>query len=168
VAQLQARNVHREYEAVATGVLVGGGTVDAPLGRHPRDRKRQAVVSNLDGLGGKEAITHYRVLRRFFAHTHIRCLLETGRTHQIRVHMAHIRHPLLGDSVYGGRFKKPAGASPELIELTRNFPRQALHARRLELQHPRRDELMRWEAPLPADMRALLAALVADNEQQMS
>jgi 23S rRNA pseudouridine1911/1915/1917 synthase len=164
VAQLQARDVHREYEAVATGVLVSGGTVNAPLGRHPRDRKRQGVLMN----GGKEAITHYRVLKRFRAHTHIRCLLETGRTHQIRVHMAHIHHSLLGDPVYGGRFKKPAGASAELIELTKAFPRQALHARRLELRHPRRDELLRWEAPLPEDMRSLLAALAADVEAEVS
>jgi 23S rRNA pseudouridine1911/1915/1917 synthase len=161
VAQLQERSVHREYEAVATGVLVSGGTVDAPLGRHPRDRKRQAVLAN----GGKEAITHYRVLRRFRAHTHIRCLLETGRTHQIRVHMMHIHHPLLGDPVYGGRFRKPAGASPELIEAIRAFPRQALHARRLELRHPRSGELLSWEVPLPDDMRELLAVLAADNEE---
>lgn len=161
VAQLQARSVHREYEAVATGVLVGGGTVDAPLGRHARDRKRQAVLVN----GGKEAITHYRVLRRFRAHTHIRCLLETGRTHQIRVHMMHIHHPLLGDPVYGGRFKKPAGASLGLIEAIRGFPRQALHARRLELLHPRSGELLSWEVPVPEDMRELLAILAADNEE---
>jgi 23S rRNA pseudouridine1911/1915/1917 synthase len=163
VAQLQARSVHREYEAVATGVLVGGGTVDAPLGRHARDRKRQAVLVN----GGKEAVTHYRVLRRFRAHTHIRCLLETGRTHQIRVHMMHIKHPLLGDPVYGGRFRKPAGASPELIEALMAFPRQALHARRLELLHPRSGELLSWEAPVPEDMRELLAILVADNEERL-
>ena len=164
VAQLQARTVHREYEAVATGVLVGGGTVDAPLGRHARDRKRQAVLVN----GGKEAITHYRVLRRFRAHTHIRCLLETGRTHQIRVHMMHIHHPLLGDPVYGGRFKKPAGASLELIEAIRAFPRQALHARRLELRHPRSGATLTWEAPVPRDMRELLAALAADNEELLA
>lgn len=161
VAQLQARSVHREYEAIAIGVLVGGGTVNAPLGRHARDRKRQAVLPN----GGKEAVTHYRVLRRFRAHTHIRCLLETGRTHQIRVHMMHIHHPLLGDPVYGGRFRKPAGASPELIEAIRRFPRQALHARRLELLHPRSGEALALEVPLPDDMRELLAVLAADNEE---
>jgi 23S rRNA pseudouridine1911/1915/1917 synthase len=164
VAQLQARSVHREYEAVATGVLVGGGTVNAPLGRHARDRKRQAVLAN----GGKEAITHYRVLRRFRAHTHIRCLLETGRTHQIRVHMMHIHHPLLGDPVYGGRFKKPAGAGLGLIEAIRAFPRQALHARRLELQHPRSGEKLSWETPVPEDMRELLAVLAADNEESLA
>jgi len=160
VAQLQARDVHREYEAIVAGVLISGGTVDAPLGRHPRDRKRQAVLQN----GGKQALTHYRVQRRFRAHTHITCLLETGRTHQIRVHMAHIHHPLLGDPVYGGRFRIPAGADPACVAQMRDFPRQALHARRLELRHPRSDELLRWEAPLPADMQALLAALAADLE----
>jgi 23S rRNA pseudouridine1911/1915/1917 synthase len=123
------------------------------------------VVNREGASSGKEAITHYRVLKRFRAHTHIRCLLETGRTHQIRVHMAHILHPLLGDPVYGGRFKKPAGASAELIELTRAFPRQALHARRLQLRHPRRAETLSWEAPLPDDMRVLLAALAADSEE---
>jgi len=165
VAQLQARDVHREYEAVVAGIIISGGTVDAPLGRHPRDRQRQAVRLNTGGdHGGKEAITHYRVLRRFRAHTHVRCLLETGRTHQIRVHMAHIKHPLIGDPVYGGRFKIPTGASAELIDELRNFPRQALHARRLQLLHPRSGDLMKWETPLPADMRTLLSLLVADNE----
>jgi len=160
VAQLQKRDVHREYEAVAVGVLTGGGTVDAALGRHPRDRKRQAVLQH----GGKAAVTHYRVLRRFRAHTHVTCLLETGRTHQIRVHMAHIHHPLLGDPVYGGRFRIPAGADPACVALLRDFPRQALHARRLELRHPRSGELLRWEAPLPADMLELLAGLATDLE----
>jgi 23S rRNA pseudouridine1911/1915/1917 synthase len=164
VAQLQARTVHREYEAVAIGVMTGGGTVDAPLGRHPRDRKRQAVLSN----GGKLAVTHYRVMRRFRAHTHIVCLLETGRTHQIRVHMAHIHHPLLGDPVYGGRFRIPAGMDPALVTLLREFPRQALHARRLELEHPRSGEHLQWQAPLPADMQELLARLAADLDQANS
>jgi 23S rRNA pseudouridine1911/1915/1917 synthase len=161
VAQLQARDVHREYEAVVNGVLVSGGTVNAPLGRHPRDRKRQAVLTH----GGKEAITHYRVLQRYRAYTHIRCLLETGRTHQIRVHMQHIHHPLLGDPVYGGRFKIPAGADAELVTYLRTFPRQALHARRLELLHPRSGEPMQWEAPLPADMLELLWRLAADAQE---
>lgn len=168
VAQLQARSVHREYEAIVGGVLVSGGTIDAPIGRHPRDRKRQAVLKPLSAAkssgpnGGKEAITHYRVLQRFRAHTHVRCLLETGRTHQIRVHMAHIQHPLLGDPVYGGRFKIPAGATADFIDYLRNFPRQALHARRLELQHPRSGELLQWQTELPADMRQLLQYLAAD------
>ncbi|MDB6061657.1 MAG: pseudouridine synthase [Verrucomicrobiaceae bacterium] len=158
VAQLQARDVHREYEAVVSGVLVSGGTVDAPIGRHGRDRKKQAVLAH----GGKEAITHYRVLKRFRAYTHVRCLLETGRTHQIRVHMMHLRHPLLGDRVYGGRFKIPAEADADFVAYLRAFPRQALHARRLQLVHPRSGEAMQWETPLPADMTELLAQLAAD------
>ncbi|HEY3698992.1 MAG TPA: 23S rRNA pseudouridine(1911/1915/1917) synthase RluD [Spongiibacteraceae bacterium] len=168
VAQLQARSVHREYEAIVGGVLVSGGTIEAPIGRHPRDRKRQAVLKqssaakNKGPNGGKEAITHYRVLQRFRAHTHVRCLLETGRTHQIRVHMAHIQHPLLGDPVYGGRFKIPAGAAADFIDYLRNFPRQALHARRLELLHPRSGELLQWQTELPADMRQLLQYLQVD------
>jgi 23S rRNA pseudouridine1911/1915/1917 synthase len=161
VAQLQARSVHREYDAIVCGVMVSGGTVDAPLGRHPRDRQRQAVLQS----GGKEAVTHYRIKRRFRAHTHIACLLETGRTHQIRVHMAHIRFPLVGDPVYGGRFRMPAGAAPELIEALREFPRQALHARRLELIHPARDELLSWEVTLPDDMRNLLDLLQSDRDE---
>jgi 23S rRNA pseudouridine1911/1915/1917 synthase len=160
VAQLQARSVHREYDAIVCGVMVSGGTVAAPLGRHPRDRQRQAVLQN----GGKEAVTHYRIKQRFRAHTHIRCLLETGRTHQIRVHMAHILFPLVGDPVYGGRLRMPTGAAPELIAALREFPRQALHARRLELIHPARDQLLSWEVPLPEDMRNLLALLQSDYD----
>ncbi len=164
VKQLQRRSVHREYEAVTVGVLTGGGTVDAPLGRHPRDRKRQAVLAN----GGKLAITHYKVKKRFRAHSHIVCLLETGRTHQIRVHMAHVRYPLLGDPVYGGRFKIPAGMDPAVVSALRDFPRQALHARRLELVHPRSGQPLRVEAPLPPDMQELLAQLRADADQHPS
>lgn len=160
VEQLQARSVHREYNAIVCGVMIGGGSVDAALGRHPRDRQRQAVLAN----GGKEALTHYRVLERFRAHTHIACLLETGRTHQIRVHMAHIHFPLVGDPVYGGRFRMPAGADASLIDMLRDFPRQALHARRLELMHPRRNELLSWEVPLPDDMQRLLSALQSDRQ----
>ncbi len=177
VAQLQARSVHREYDAIVGGVLVSGGTVDAPIGRHPRDRKRQAVFDRQGGdrqrgidkeraqHGGgniKEAITHYRVVQRFRAHTHIRCLLETGRTHQIRVHMAHIQHPLIGDPVYGGRFKIPPGMRAQIVEFVRAFPRQALHARKLELLHPRSGELLQWQSDLPADMQELLDYLRDD------
>ncbi|MET0379094.1 MAG: 23S rRNA pseudouridine(1911/1915/1917) synthase RluD [Spongiibacteraceae bacterium] len=167
VEQLQARSVHREYDAVICGVPVSGGTVDAPIGRHPRDRQRQAVLLRNDGLhgGGKEAVTHYRVLQRFRAHAHVSCLLETGRTHQIRVHMAHIRHPLVGDPIYGGRFKSPPDASAELSATLREFARQALHAKRLELQHPHTDELMQWRVPMPDDMRNLLLLLQSDSEE---
>ncbi|WP_439510697.1 23S rRNA pseudouridine(1911/1915/1917) synthase RluD [Marinimicrobium koreense] len=157
VEQLQERIVSREYEAVAIGTMTGGGTVDAPIGRHPRQRKLMAVLER----GGKRAVTHYRLLERFAAHTHIRVKLETGRTHQIRVHMAHIRHPLVGDATYAGRFKIPKGASDELIHELKSFPRQALHAARLGLEHPGTGEYREWTAPLPDDFQSLLAALRA-------
>lgn len=154
VEQLAARSVHREYEAVVNGKLVAGGTIDVPLGRHPVDRQRQAVVQ-----GGREAVTHFRVIERFVAHTRIRVKLETGRTHQIRVHMAHIRHPLVGDATYGGRPRLPPGADDYLIEVLRGFNRQALHAIRLGLEHPATGESMRWENRLPEDMQELLEVL---------
>ena len=158
VQQLQARTVKREYEAVVKGVLTGGGTVDAPLDRHPVNRKKRAVVES-----GKEAITHYRVEKRYRCHTHVQVQLETGRTHQIRVHMAHIGHGLVGDQLYGGRLQIPAASSSELIAALQSFKRQALHARRLTLQSPGSAEMLSWEAPLPADMQALLTALAADQ-----
>ncbi|WP_114417941.1 23S rRNA pseudouridine(1911/1915/1917) synthase RluD [Marinospirillum perlucidum] len=161
VAQLQDRSMGREYDAVTLGVLTSGGKVDAPLGRHPKDRKRQAVVVS----GGKPAVTHYRVVQRFRAHTHVRCKLETGRTHQIRVHLAHLRHPLVGDPVYGGRLKLPAGASEELKEFLRAFPRQALHARSLTLVHPLSGETLSWQVPLPEDMQLLLTLLDEDMRE---
>ena len=164
VEQLQARSVHREYEAVVAGLLTGGGTVDAPLGRHPRDRQRRAVVRE-DAPGGKPAVTHYRLIHRYRAHTHVRCLLETGRTHQIRVHMAHINHPLVGDPLYGGRFRIAAGMSADRVEALRHFPRQALHARKLELIHPGSGEPMSWESELPLDMVDLLDLLEDDQRE---
>ncbi len=157
IRQLQDRSVSRDYEAVVNGVLISGGTVDAPIDRSPRDRTRMAVIE-----GGREAITHYRVAERFRAHTLLRVKLQTGRTHQIRVHMAHIGHPLLGDPVYGGRLRLPRGATPALAEVLRGFRRQALHAAGLTLVHPGTGEPMSWISPLPADMRALLAALRTD------
>ncbi|WP_308363756.1 MULTISPECIES: 23S rRNA pseudouridine(1911/1915/1917) synthase RluD [unclassified Microbulbifer] len=160
VAQLKARTVSRQYDAIAQGVVTGGGTVDAPIGRHRQNRLKMAVLE----LGGKEAITHYRVQERFRAHTLLRCRLETGRTHQIRVHMAHIRHPLVGDPLYGGRVKLPPEASPELVEALQQFPRQALHAAELALQHPKTGGELHWRAPMPADMLRLLELLRADSE----
>ena len=157
VEQLRLREIKREYEAVAQGVLTGGGKVDAPLGRHPVNRKRRAVVED-----GQEAVTHYRVLNRFRSHTHIHVQLETGRTHQIRAHLAHINIPLVGDPLYSGRLQLPAGCSPGLAECLRGFKRQALHARRLSLQHPVTGEPMTWEAPLPQDFQHLLTVLDAD------
>jgi 23S rRNA pseudouridine1911/1915/1917 synthase len=154
VAQLQARTVQREYLALVQSVLAAGGTVDAPIGRHPRDRLRMAVVES-----GKPAITHYRVVERFTAHTLVRARLETGRTHQIRVHMAHIRCPLVGDPLYGGRQKLPRGASAELREALSAFRRQALHATRLQLLHPASGEAVSWEAELPNDFMLLIETL---------
>lgn len=157
VEQLQARAFDREYRAVVSGVMTAGGSVDEPIGRHPTQRTRMAV-----NYSGKEAVTHYRVLERFRAHTSLRVKLETGRTHQIRVHMAHIRHPLVGDPVYAGRLRQPAGASEALREQLRGFRRQALHARRLGLSHPLSEEWMEWESPLPEDMQILLQVLRED------
>jgi 23S rRNA pseudouridine1911/1915/1917 synthase len=154
VEQLQCRSVHREYRALVNGVLVAGGSVDAPIGRHPVHRTRMAVVA-----GGRSAVTHYRVLERFPVHTLLAVSLETGRTHQIRVHMAHIQHPLIGDKTYGGRPRPPKGASAALVQGLQGFPRQALHAIALGLKHPRTGEALRWEVPLPADLAALLGLL---------
>ncbi|MGQ4878158.1 23S rRNA pseudouridine(1911/1915/1917) synthase RluD [Billgrantia sp. LNSP4103-1] len=158
VEQLQARTVSREYDAICVGVMTSGGTVDAPIGRHPKDRKRQAVHAS-----GKPAVTHYRVVERFRAHTHVRCRLETGRTHQIRVHLAHRRFPLIGDPVYGGRLKLPAGASEALKTLLREFPRQALHARKLVFLHPGSGEAVEFRAPLPDDLLLLIDYLRDDH-----
>ncbi len=155
VEQLQDRSVSREYAAVCIGAMTGGGRIDLPIGRHPRARKKMAVVS----VGGKEAITHYRVARRFAHHTHITVKLETGRTHQIRVHMAHQKYPLVGDKTYGGRPRLPKAASPELVDMLRGFPRQALQAQALGLIHPRSEEYMQWQVPLADDMQALLKCL---------
>ncbi len=159
VNQLQDRCVHREYEAVVFGSLTGGGTVKADIGRHPKLRKKMAVVN----FGGKEAITHYRLIKRFANHSHIRCMLETGRTHQIRVHMAHIKHALVGDPQYAGRPRIPKGASERLINTLREFPRQALHARRLELVHPFSEDTVSWEVPLAEDLVELLSVLSEED-----
>ncbi|MGB5590309.1 MAG: RluA family pseudouridine synthase, partial [Gammaproteobacteria bacterium] len=159
VRQLEARSVSREYEAVCQGVLTAGGTVNQPIGRHPVDRVRMAVRAT-----GRPAITHYRVIKRYRGHTHMLAKLETGRTHQIRVHMAHAGHALLGDPVYGGRLRVPAGAAPELIEALRRFRRQALHARRLAFLHPGSEQLVSFEADLPEDFSRLLAVLDKDAD----
>ena len=157
VKQLQRREVEREYEAVVMGVMTAGGTVVLPLGRHPVHRQKRAVIEN-----GKEAVTHYRVLNRYRSHTHVRVKLETGRTHQIRVHMSHIRYPLVGDPLYGGRLQIPKGCSGALAKVLKNFDRQALHARRLGFIHPQTGEMVSWESELPTDMQELLAALQSD------
>jgi len=157
VEQLQKRTVHREYQAIVLGLLTSGATIDLPIGRHGRDRKRMAVKPE-----GKQAITHFRVLDRYRGHTRIKVKLETGRTHQIRVHMAHVRHPLVGDQTYGGRLHIPAGSSDELKEMLRGFSRQALHAVKLGLIHPTSGKQMSWKVPLPEDMKQLIHVLQAD------
>ena len=157
VAQLSARAVHRQYLAIVVGALVSGGTANAAIDRHPRDRLRMAVRDD-----GRDAITHYRLRERFRAHTALECRLETGRTHQIRVHMAHLKHPIVGDPVYGGSLKLPKGAAPELIEALRGFKRQALHAETLEFKHPLSGEPVRCTAPVPDDMQQLMRVLRED------
>lgn len=157
--QLQQRTMRRDYEAICQGMLTGGGTVDAPIGRHSKQRIKMAVLEH----GGKAAITHYRVIQRFAHYTHIRCMLETGRTHQIRVHMAYIRHPLLGDPLYAGRPYLPRRASARLIDTLHGFHRQALHARQLSFVHPLTDKPCTWEAPLPEDLVEVLAVLTQED-----
>ena len=162
VNQLQDRSMGREYEAITMGVMTGGGVVEAPIARHPTQRTKMAVSP--EGMG-KDAITHYRVLKKFNAHTHIRCKLETGRTHQIRVHMSHIGYPLVGDQTYFGRFRLPKGISLHLRQELQEFQRQALHARELSLWHPTTDEYMTWDADLPEDFQKLLQALSDEQSE---
>ena len=157
VRMLGEREVHREYEAICRGVMTAGGTIDAPIDRHPTDRVRMAVRE-----GGRDAVTHYRVIKRFRANTHVRVQLETGRTHQIRVHLAHSGFPIVGDRVYGGRLTLPKGASEELRQALRDFPRQALHAARLQFAHPVSGKPVECASPLPADMQHLLLLLARD------
>ncbi len=157
VAALAEREVERHYIALCTGVMTAGGTVDEPIGRHRSIRTRMAVRSD-----GRPAVTHYRVLKRFRGHTMVRAELETGRTHQIRVHLAHIGYPIVGDPTYAGRRRIPAGATPELLAALAGFHRQALHASRLRLEHPVTGREVEWEVPLPPDMAPLVEAMEAD------
>lgn len=158
--EMQNRKIKREYEAIVNGLIISGGTIDAPIARHPSLRTKMAVIIN-----GKPAITHYRVLQRFRAHTHLALQLETGRTHQIRVHLSSIHHPIVGDTLYGGRLKLPPQATEELSISLREYKHQALHAKRISLIHPATKELHTWESPLPNDMQALLSALEHDTMQ---
>lgn len=160
IKQLQARTMKREYVAVIQGQLIAGGTINAPIGRHPRLRKKMAVT---ELLNGKPAVSHYRVMERFKHHTLIKVKLETGRTHQIRVHMAHIHHPLVGDKTYTGHFLFPKKASALLIDCLRQFPRQALHAQCLGIIHPLTLQPMEWQSDLPEDMKQLINCLRADT-----
>jgi len=157
-AALAARRMTREYLALCNGVMTAGGTIDRPIGRHRTLRTRMTVRAD-----GREAITHYRIAKRFRAHTLVRVTLETGRTHQIRVHLAHLGFPVVGDPVYGGRRRIPKGSSPALAAALHSFPRQALHAARLALVHPVSGKEMQWEAPLPADIEALLELIAVDG-----
>jgi 23S rRNA pseudouridine1911/1915/1917 synthase len=157
VRALAERAISRQYLAICNGVLTGGGKIDGAIGRHPVDRTRMAVRDT-----GRPAVTHYTVMERFRAHTCVKVMLETGRTHQIRVHFAYSRHPLVGDPVYGGRLALPAGASEALREALRGFRRQALHAARLELLHPVTGADLEVEVPPPADFQALLRVLRED------
>ncbi|NNE36739.1 MAG: 23S rRNA pseudouridine(1911/1915/1917) synthase RluD [Gammaproteobacteria bacterium] len=154
VRDLQERKINREYQAIIHGSLTAGRTIDAPIGRHPVKRTRMAVVNS-----GKPAITHVRVLTRFNGITHVLAKLETGRTHQIRVHMAHIHHPVVGDPIYGGRARHAKDLNRETIDSLNDFPRQALHAWRLQLIHPQSSQQMTWTADLPEDMNSLLSLL---------
>ncbi len=160
VETLQLREITREYEAVAIGTMTAGGTVNEPMARHSTKRTHMAVHPM-----GKPATTHYRIMEHFRAHTRLRLRLETGRTHQIRVHMAHINHPLVGDPLYGGRPRPPKGASDAFIAALRGFDRQALHATMLRLYHPITGIEMEWHAPLPQDMVDLIDALKADTHE---
>lgn len=160
-SQLQERTITREYLALVKGWMTAGGTIDEPLGRHPNDRKRHTVRED-----GKHAVTHYRLEQRFKRHTLVRVKLETGRTHQIRVHMAYIQYPLIGDPVYGGRFQMPANCSEQLELALRAFKRQALHATRLGLLHPETEEYCEWELVVPEDFESLLNVLKQDELDQ--
>lgn len=161
-AAISEHAFRREYDAVVHGDMVSGGSVDAPIGRHPRDRIRMAVVTR----GGREALSHYRVQERFSGHTHLRVQLETGRTHQIRVHMSHIRHPIIGDSMYGGDVIRGRGMDVSLRKVLKDFPRQALHARELELDHPISGKTLGWVAEPPKDIQNLIKALREDTARE--
>jgi len=161
VKQLQTRDMHREYVTIVSGVMTAGGTIDQPIGRHPKHRTRMAIVKN-----GRTAITHYRIIRKYRHHTQLQVNLETGRTHQIRVHMTWYHHPIIGDPVYGAKKQLVKGMDSNLANIVTAFPRQALHARAIQLLHPHSDELMTWEAPIPEDITELIDSLKLDAIQQ--
>jgi len=158
--QLKARKIRREYQCIVSGTMISGGTIDAPIARHPLHRKRMAIIET-----GRPAVTHYRILEKFRAHTRLKVRLETGRTHQIRVHMAYIQHPIIGDNTYGERLRLPKEATPELVKALREFKHQALHADELGLTHPLSKEELSWKIDLPQDFQALLACLREDTKE---
>ncbi len=157
IGQLQVHAVEREYLTIVNGVMVAGGTIEAPIGRHRTQRTRMAV-----SIQGKPAVSHYRVIKKYRAHTLVQVNLESGRTHQIRVHMAHLHYPVVGDPVYGGRLKIPVKASEKLKMVLRDFKRQALHALKLSLVHPGTGKRVQWATSVPEDMSKLMEALAAD------
>jgi 23S rRNA pseudouridine1911/1915/1917 synthase len=157
--QLKKHSMQRIYQAIVCGVMASGGTVDQPIARHPIVRKKMTVIET-----GKPSVTHYRVVEKYRAHTRLKLQLETGRTHQIRVHMAYINYPILGDPTYGGRFQIPKKSSQELIDAIRQFKRQALHACELSFVHPATSKEVKFEAPLPADMQHLIQLLKKDAQ----
>lgn len=161
VKQLQAREMHREYVTIVSGIMTAGGTIDQPIGRHPKHRTRMAVVKN-----GRAATTHYRIIKKYRHHTQLQVNLETGRTHQIRVHMTWLHYPIVGDPVYGTKKQLVKGMDPKLARIVTSFPRQALHARAIQLLHPQNDESMSWKAPIPEDMTRLIDSLELDAKQQ--
>ena len=161
--QMKKRLITRIYQTIVCGMFTSGGTVDEPIGRHPIQRQRMTVIET-----GKPAVSHFRIVEKYRNHTRLKVQLETGRTHQIRVHMAHIRHPVLGDQTYGGRLQLPKGASDELIKALREFKRQALHACELGLIHPVTKKPMTWQIPLPEDLQELIRVLKDDANQAHS
>jgi len=161
VNELKKHRIKREYEAIVSGVMISGGTVDLPIGRHPTQRIKMAVIES-----GKPATTHYRVIERYRAHTRLKVILETGRTHQIRVHLAHIHYPIVGDPVYGGRLKLAKGIGEDLRQCLIHCKRQALHAKRLALIHPKTKELIEWKSSLPDDLEHLINVLREDLQHE--
>jgi 23S rRNA pseudouridine1911/1915/1917 synthase len=161
VKQLQARNMHREYVTIVSGIMTAGGTIDQPIGRHPKHRTRMAVVKN-----GRPAMTHYRIIKKYRHHTQLQVNLETGRTHQIRVHMTWLHYPIIGDPVYGTKKQLVKGMDSTLADIVTAFPRQALHARAIQLIHPKSNEIMAWEALIPEDMAELIDSLEIDVRKQ--
>ena len=160
VKQLQARNMRREYVTIVSGILTAGGTIDQPIGRHPKHRTKMAIVKN-----GRPATTHFRVIRKYRHHTELQVNLETGRTHQIRVHLAWLHYPVIGDPMYGSRKPLVKGMAPNLANIVSVFPRQALHAHAIQLLHPQSNELMIWKAPIPEDMLRLIDSLEIDARE---
>lgn len=164
VKQLQNRAFDREYEAIVIGEMISGGTVDEPIGRHPVQRVKMAVMRNPNN--GKQAVTHYRIKERYRGYTRLQVKLETGRTHQIRVHMAHLNFPLVGDQIYAGRLRLPPDCNAALKQFLNDFKRQALHARKLGLEHPETGQWIHWETPVPEDLAELKRLLTCYTEEQ--